>query len=350
VELLAESAKKVESFDEKLGKSGYHDKVTVIQMASVVQLTSEDRERIQAWLAKREWSPSSGNSGVPRVMPDEYLLGQVEEWESVVRDVEKGYTNMCFEDYTNDLTKRDLLQEMDSILSEAGRASFRKVLRPVDKRFLRATHPARKPLCYAVSGEPLGFWWWRVPLQMDKDLWQEMRGYLDPYSNRETDSQQRSERIEVALSPCDQNRAGTVLSRYLGGSRWQSILSIDATPEEILTEYYRPKTLSDRISEWSNIVSAVASGYELSMEDYTNDLTIRDLIEKVRQVLSPKGQQVLASVLRTIDEQFLRATYGLSEALRSAEKGEELGFWWYRVPKQHGKELAEWLQVFFNNR
>lgn len=317
-----------------------------MQMASVVWLTSEDRERIQARLAKQEWSPASRSGAVPQLTPDEYLLGQIEEWEAVVRDVEKGYLHMCFEDYTNDLTKRDLLQEIDSILTEAGRVGFRKVLRPVDERFLRVTLPARKPLRHAISGEPLGYWWWRVPSRMDKDLRQEMRDYLTHYSSWETDSQRRNKPIEVPLSPGDQNRADTFLSRYLGGSRWQSILSTDAPPEEILTEYYRPKTTSERLGEWSNIVNSVTEGYKFSAQDYTNDLTIRDLIEKVRQILSPEGQQVLASVLQPIDEQFLRATYRFNVALCSAEKGEEMGFWWYRVPKRQGKDLAEFLQVF----
>lgn len=105
------------------------------------------------------------------------------------------------------------------------------------------------------------------------------------------------------------------------------------------------RSLEDLIRQWSDFVSEVEAGYEnLYIEDYENDLCIRDILQKLIESLSPFGANALERLLKPIDNRFVRATMPVKRPLLPRISEETRGFWWYRVPKNPGEDLLRDLQ------
>lgn len=104
-------------------------------------------------------------------------------------------------------------------------------------------------------------------------------------------------------------------------------------------EFGRSRRLADLLKAWATIVSEVEQGYKLGIEDYTNDLAIRDILQELIQILSPDGQVVLKQLIEPMDARFLQATRPVDRPLLPPLGDESLGFWWYRIPKEAGEDL-----------
>jgi len=132
-------------------------------------LSSEDSERIRTWLSNQKWVDCGGRPVTLRVAPEEHLLGLIEEWSSVVAEIEQGY-KLTIYDYINDITVRDDIAEMMQLLTEAGKSRLAEWVDPIDERFLRATREVPLPVSYP-SAEPRDRWWWyRIPKRLGEDL------------------------------------------------------------------------------------------------------------------------------------------------------------------------------------
>jgi hypothetical protein len=125
----------------------------------VTSLTDEERER----LATAERMVSEGR---PRPLSYERLLAA---WESLVREVEQGYP-ATIDDYTNDLTSRDLLQEIVGACDESLREELTASIEPLDERFRRATRPDEQGRIAEFIEPGAGWWWSRLPLRLEGDL------------------------------------------------------------------------------------------------------------------------------------------------------------------------------------
>ena len=95
------------------------------------------------------------------------------------------------------------------------------------------------------------------------------------------------------------------------------------------------------LSQWRRFVLAVEEGYQLTIYDYTNDLSTRDLLEKMVQQAPCGLLSRLKAQLAEWDRRFLAATRRVKRPLLPALEGEPLDWWWYRVPKKPGRELLE---------
>jgi hypothetical protein len=132
-------------------------------------LSSEDSERIRTWLSNQKWVDCEGRPITLCVAPEEHLLGLIEEWSSVVAEIEQGY-KLTIYDYINDITVRDDIAEMMQLLTETGKSRLAEWVDPIDERFLRATREVPLPVSYP-SAEPRDRWWWyRIPERLGEDL------------------------------------------------------------------------------------------------------------------------------------------------------------------------------------
>jgi hypothetical protein len=126
-------------------------------------------------------------------------------------------------------------------------------------------------------------------------------------------------------------------------------LALDLTPDERkeLTALLRliavsPTTpdpsLHALVKRWSGLVSSVERGYEASIYDYTNDLTVRDSLQNVVLESSESLRSKVKGILEPLDERFREATEPAAQPLSS---NEGLFEWWYRVPKMRRGEFAD---------
>jgi len=124
---------------------------------------------------------------------------------------------------------------------------------------------------------------------------------------------------------------------------------LDLTREEreelthLLTELAartgREDSLAAMLGRWSAFVSTVERGYDDSIYEYTNDLSVRDRLESVATGAGPALRAKLRGALAGDDRRFQAAT---QEAARPL--GESGGAWWRRVPRRPVGELADDLE------
>jgi hypothetical protein len=99
------------------------------------------------------------------------------------------------------------------------------------------------------------------------------------------------------------------------------------------------KELDKLLREWMRFVESVEASYRHTIDDYTNDLDIRDIIEDVRRV-SPTVGEKLRLGIASWDERFIEATH-VFPAWSTASQ------WWYRrVPIRPGPHLEADLRTF----
>jgi hypothetical protein len=98
----------------------------------------------------------------------------------------------------------------------------------------------------------------------------------------------------------------------------------------------REQSLNAMLGRWGDFVTRVERGYDDSIYEYTNDLSVRDLLERVVQGAGPGLRAKLAGALADGDRRFDAAT---EEAARPL--GESREAWWRRVPRRRTGELAE---------
>jgi hypothetical protein len=88
------------------------------------------------------------------------------------------------------------------------------------------------------------------------------------------------------------------------------------------------------LATWDEL-SVTANGYELSIDDYTNDLLARDGIEWALSVCQPLFRAKLSSWVEAADRAFVAGTEEDAEGSlgRSWPVDETSGWWWKRRPK-----------------
>jgi hypothetical protein len=97
-----------------------------------------------------------------------------------------------------------------------------------------------------------------------------------------------------------------------------------------------PFTLENLIARWKRFVGEVQEGYRGNIYDYTNDLTIRDLLEDILVILLPETRNMLAAVISPIDDDFTRTTRPTKHIILGRQQ------WWSnRIPVLLIDELSE---------
>jgi hypothetical protein len=147
-----------------------------MNMQYELTLTPEDKERVRAWLSQKQWVDCLGNEVVFSGEPESYLIGLLENWSDVVAYIERGY-NLTIEDYENDIWRRDDIDEVMQLLSEAGRKAYAELLAPIDERFVQATFEVPIPISPLAEGSLERWWWRRVPKRMGDDMLEWLSGF-----------------------------------------------------------------------------------------------------------------------------------------------------------------------------
>ena len=92
------------------------------------------------------------------------------------------------------------------------------------------------------------------------------------------------------------------------------------------------------IDDWARI-AASAERYDLTLDDWINDLDLRDIIAGALTVASPGEQRSLHAALAHADERFRAATVECARPLAGTGGSETSpdrdGAWWYRRTPAH---------------
>jgi hypothetical protein len=91
-----------------------------------------------------------------------------------------------------------------------------------------------------------------------------------------------------------------------------------------------PPGLRKKVHDWMNIVSSVVNGYEYGVEEYRNDMSVRQGIHDLLASHALPGGSI-ASELRIADERFRFAVEPLSAPLASDADCD--AFWYWSIPR-----------------
>ena len=117
----------------------------------------------------------------------------------------------------------------------------------------------------------------------------------------------------------------------------EDYLSVLAAMRVLTDQGWRECSLNEAIDQWATVVSIVEEGYTMTVDDYTNDLSIREWPELARPHLTARLCASMDERLLRLDARFRNATV---EACRKLPGGG--AWWWYqRLPKVLIGELAE---------
>jgi hypothetical protein len=108
---------------------------------------------------------------------------------------------------------------------------------------------------------------------------------------------------------------------------------------ELAARTGREDSLGAMLGRWSAFVTTVERGYDDSIYEYTNDLSVRDRLEGVAAGAGPALRAKLHGALADDDRRFAAATQEADRAL--GEFTEEAPSWWRRVPRRRVGDLAE---------
>ena len=101
----------------------------------------------------------------------------------------------------------------------------------------------------------------------------------------------------------------------------------------------RAVSLGAMLRGWSGFVAEVERGYDDSIYEYTNDLSVRDRLDDVAAGAGPGLRAKLDAALAADDRRFAAATEAPARALDAAKAASR--WWWRRVPARRVGELAD---------
>jgi len=109
----------------------------------------------------------------------------------------------------------------------------------------------------------------------------------------------------------------------------------------------RPSSFEGYLQSWSGVVCRVEQGYKLTIDDYTNDLYVRDIIESVLLGVPATLHKKVFPEVEVLDRRFIAATRGVSRPLLEPDpQTDRLGYWWFRIPKQLNERLERSLKTW----
>lgn len=108
--------------------------------------------------------------------------------------------------------------------------------------------------------------------------------------------------------------------------------------ENMSQEYKKIQTLDRLYYRWSRFVNKVVEGYNLTIDDYTNDLCIRDLLQIILTACPKLLRTKLEKLIEPLDNLFLQNTKKIEDPLLSHLENEQNYWWWYRIPITPGDE------------
>jgi len=98
----------------------------------------------------------------------------LQNWYRFVVEVERGYNDSIYE-YTNDLSNRDLIENILLSVQPSLHARLLKAIQPWDERFIKATEAGLRPLVNLTSDKLSFFWWSRIPKNLTDELKEDLQ-------------------------------------------------------------------------------------------------------------------------------------------------------------------------------
>lgn len=105
--------------------------------------------------------------------------------------------------------------------------------------------------------------------------------------------------------------------------------------------HLREGGLAGLVDRWEAIVEQVRSGYPLGLEDYLNDLDLRDILQGAMSVAGGAGAHRLRQRTAAADSRFMEATVECPPLPGAAQRHAGDSAWWARRrPRHPGEDLA----------
>jgi hypothetical protein len=105
--------------------------------------------------------------------------------------------------------------------------------------------------------------------------------------------------------------------------------------------------LAGLVEDWERTAEQIETGYPLGLDDYLNDLDVRELIEEALEFASAAEQRRLGARIRRADERARAHLRKIDECLwgkrvaRSEGWTAEHNWWYFAVPSKPGPLLRE---------
>ena len=106
----------------------------------------------------------------------------------------------------------------------------------------------------------------------------------------------------------------------------------------IRAKHAKGKAFDEFMGQWYGFIISVEKGYTLSIYDYTNDLSLRDLIDELEGQIPESLRKKVISVVDPWDKRFENETNILQQPIH---RKKDSPWWWYRIPKKLIGELEE---------
>jgi hypothetical protein len=93
------------------------------------------------------------------------------------------------------------------------------------------------------------------------------------------------------------------------------------------------------VAAWRALSDVIERGYQLTVYDYTNELSVRNLLDEVLEVI-PTGsvRSWLEGAIQKSDDRYREVTHEVAEPISG---GRDVQWWYWRVPNRIEGELAE---------
>ena len=98
--------------------------------------------------------------------------------------------------------------------------------------------------------------------------------------------------------------------------------------------FHRKFRFRDFLGRWERFVADIAGGYELTLDDYTRELAVRDAIETLAGSLPSRLKTELEAAMARLDATFLESTQELAKPLVPSADGLPLHPRWFRLPSR----------------
>jgi hypothetical protein len=104
----------------------------------------------------------------------------------------------------------------------------------------------------------------------------------------------------------------------------------------------RRRTFSEMLDRWQRILDRIENGYELGIFDYTNDLTVREILGRAADGVDTDLRLRVTRMLEPLDLRFKAATFVSEKPPFPGALARHPDAWWYRrLPNKLIGELKE---------
>lgn len=98
----------------------------------------------------------------------------------------------------------------------------------------------------------------------------------------------------------------------------------------------RPITLAGLAANWGTFARDIEAGYRGTIDDFTNDMTERDMLERAMQRLDDHDRVWLTGLVAPGDVRYRDATVDDPDDRLAAYTRHEDYWWWFRLPRVSG--------------